>query len=87
MTIDLQKEIGNFTKLSIIGVGSEIRQDDAVGLHIAKKLQGMIKDPKVEVLIGGTTPENLSGALRKSKPSHVLIVDAASSGKPAGTLT
>lgn len=35
---------------------------------------------------GGTTPENLSGVLRKLKPSHILFIDAAPMGKKPGTI-
>lgn len=78
--------LGDFTKLVIIGLGSEIRGDDSVGLYIANKLLEAIKDPRVHIMIGGTTPENLTGPIRKIKPSHVLLVDAANAKKTPGDL-
>lgn len=37
----------------------------------------------IHFLIGGTTPENLTGTLKRMRPSHVLFIDAADfDGKP-----
>jgi hydrogenase 3 maturation protease len=56
-----------------------------VGLYFAEKLKKKITSDKIEIMIGGTTPENLSGVLRKMRPSHILMVDAAELGKPPGS--
>jgi hydrogenase 3 maturation protease len=85
--LDLEAQLGNFTKLAIVGVGSELRCDDGVGIYIANKLKERTKDPRIEVFIGGTTPENVTGPLKKLKPSHVVIIDAAKAGKPPGTVS
>jgi len=84
---ELRNALAGFSKLSIIGVGSEIRGDDRIGLYIAGKLKEKINNKNIEILIGGTTPENLSGLLRKSKPTHVVLIDAASCGKSAGAVS
>jgi hydrogenase maturation protease HycI len=84
---DLKRELQGFTSLAIIGVGSDIRGDDNVGLYIAEKLKRDLKDARCKVLLGGTTPENLSGTLKRMKPSHILLVDAASSGKKPGEIS
>ena len=81
---ELKRELGKFNKLAVIGIGSDIRGDDGVGLYIADQLSKEVKDQKVEFLLGGTTPENLSGPLRKMKPSHILIIDAAKMGRRSG---
>jgi hydrogenase 3 maturation protease len=36
------------------------------------------------VLIGETAPENLTGEIKKSKPSHLIIIDAAEISKKSG---
>jgi len=83
----LKKEIEGFKKLAIVGVGSEIRNDDGVGIHVVNELKARIKNPAVECLIGGTAPENLTGVLKRIKPSHVLLIDAAGTGQQPGTIT
>jgi len=84
---ELKTRLEGFTKVAVIGIGSEIREDDGVGVHIIKKLKLEIKNEKIELLEGGTTPENLSGVLRKLKPSHILFIDAAPMGKSPGTVS
>ena len=71
-------------KLAIIGIGSELRRDDAIGIIIIRKLKDEVINDKVAILEGGTTPENLSGVLRKFQPSHILLVDAAEVGQAPG---
>jgi hydrogenase 3 maturation protease len=83
---ELKTWLEGFTKLAVIGIGSEIREDDGVGVCIINKLKDL-KSDKFEPLIGGTTPENLSGVLRKLKPSHILFIDAAPTGKSPGTVS
>ena len=83
---ELQNKLKGFTKLVIIGVGNEMNGDDAAGMFIAKELQKTIKDPKVEIFLGGATPENLTGPIKRSKPSHILIIDAADFGANAGDI-
>lgn len=36
---------------------------------------------------GGTAPENLTGEIRRFKPSHILLVDAADLGLKPGAVT
>jgi len=42
---------------------------------------------KLLLLNCGVVPENFTDVLKKEKPSHILIVDAALMGKPAGTIS
>jgi len=40
----------------------------------------------LQVLDGGTAPENVTGVIRGFRPTHVLIVDAAAGGHRPGTI-
>ncbi len=68
-----------------MGVGSSLRSDDAAGIYVAEKLRNLAL-PGVDVLIGETAPENLTGELRRLQPSHVLFVDAADLGEQPGVV-
>ena len=69
----------------VLGVGSELRSDDAVGVLIARKIAE--KNLKgVRSLSAGTAPENFTADIRQISPTHVLIVDSADMGEPAGTI-
>lgn len=68
----------------IVGLGNPILGDDGVGWRVAEAIKARLNDPDVEVLclsLGGLAlMEHLAGYRR------AIIVDAMSSGAPAGTL-
>ena len=63
-------------KVTILGIGSEIRSDDAVGLKVVEHLSEMKLD-NVQLINAGTVPESFTGQIREYAPTHVLMVDAA----------
>jgi hydrogenase 3 maturation protease len=69
----------------VVGVGSTLRSDDAAGLHIALALRALAL-PNVFVLLGDTAPENVTGEVRRARPTHVLFVDAADLGESPGSV-
>lgn len=69
----------------VVGVGSTLRSDDAAGLRIAEALRTLAL-PNVLVLFGDTAPENVTGEVRRARPSHVLFVDAADLGESPGSV-
>lgn len=74
-------------KLLLLGVGSELRADDAVGLLVAKQLRKSLgKSQRVKIFLGHTAPENLTGQIKKFGPSHLIIIDALDIAKRPGTI-
>jgi hydrogenase 3 maturation protease len=86
----LQKSLSGAGRIALLAVGSELRGDDAAGLLIAARLEDMRKQRRgpaqFKIFLGETAPENLSGAIRRFKPTHLVVVDSADAGKPAGTI-
>ena len=73
------------TRTAILGVGQELRGDDAVGLEVARRLQMKLSGREdVLILLAGPAPENFTGALRRFAPQRVILVDAALMGEPPG---
>ncbi len=76
----LRDRLKNAQRVAVLGIGSELRADDAAGLIIAKELDRYIKGKKkrslVKVFLGQTAPENLTGQIKKFKPTHLIIIDA-----------
>jgi hydrogenase 3 maturation protease len=70
------------TLVVVLGVGSELRGDDAAGILVARRLNR--KHPNLVALEGHTAPESFAGKIIKLRPSHVLIVDAAEMGLDPG---
>jgi hydrogenase maturation protease HycI len=125
----------NAERVAVLGIGSDLRGDDAVGLlvldHLRKTISkrkksrlsfrsagrrrgisaksinaaeilhpdcrrriGIQDDNKgvplaeraFELFNGGTAPENLTGEIRRFRPSHLVLIDAVDLGKKPGTI-
>jgi hydrogenase 3 maturation protease len=74
-------------RVAVIGVGHELRGDDAAGLAVARALHSALaNDERLLVIDAGPAPENYTGPLRRFGPDVVLFVDAAQMGKPPGAI-
>ncbi len=87
----LRQKLDNASKVAVLGVGSDIRGDDAAGIIAAERLEKIIKRKKtsaeVKFFIGATAPENLTGEIKEFQPSHLIIIDAVHSNVPPGQIT
>lgn len=64
-------------RIAVIGVGQELCGDDAVGVWIARQLQGCgLHSDGLLVTKGGVAPENVAGSLRRFQPDLVVLIDA-----------
>jgi hydrogenase 3 maturation protease len=83
---ELQKKLLRAKRIALIGIGSELRGDDAAGMLVAKNLEGFkpSKKSRLKVFFGSSAPENITGEVKKFKPTHLIIVDAADMGKGPG---
>ena len=86
----LNYKLKNAKRIAVLGIGSSLRADDAAGLIIAKKLKAYIKDNKkrglLKVFLGETAPENLTGQIKKFKPTHLIVIDAVDFHRETGAL-
>ncbi len=71
--------------VAVLGVGSELRCDDAAGGLLAAELSRQAL-PGVHALDGGSAPENCTAEIRRIAASHLVIVDAADLGESPGTI-
>ena len=85
----LKAKFKNEERVALLGVGSELRADDAAGMLVAKKLKEKCgnKRARFKVFFGETAPENLTGEIRKYKPDLLLIIDCANLGKKPGAIS
>ena len=78
-------------KISVLGVGSELRGDDGAGLLVAENLAKRCEEDKcgintrLQVIYGATAPENFTSEIKKFAPTYLVIVDAAEMGEKPGT--
>jgi hydrogenase 3 maturation protease len=74
-------------RLAMVGIGNELRRDDAVGLACCAALRRRVaRRQDVIVVWGGPAPENCTGSLRRFAPDIVVLVDAADMGEPPGAI-
>ena len=73
-------------KIAVLGIGSELRGDDAAGMLAAAQLKNWNTNRSVKVFLGATAPENLTSEIKKFGPKHLIIIDSADIGKEAGAV-
>ncbi len=71
-------------RIVVIGVGSEIRRDDGVGVLVARRLAAEDIGPDVEVIEGHTGGINL--LFEMDGADHCIIIDAVDMDRPPGTI-
>jgi len=81
----LKKKFKDAKKIAVLGIGSELRADDAAGLLVAEELK-KIKNLKLKVFLGSTAPENFTGEIIKFKPTHILIIDSVDIDQKPGSI-
>ena len=82
-----QSRSNNPPRVVVLGIGHELRGDDAVGLVVAARLKTRAADcDRLLAVEGGAAPENCTGTLRRFRPNLVVLVDAAFMDAPAGAI-
>ncbi|HOW35692.1 MAG TPA: hydrogenase maturation peptidase HycI [Candidatus Omnitrophota bacterium] len=86
----LKSRLAKAKRIVILGVGSELRGDDVAGMLVVKTLKKSLSGNKkivpIKIIFGGVSPENFTGAIKRFKPSHLVIIDSADLGRKAGTV-
>jgi hydrogenase 3 maturation protease len=80
---------GSNTKIVFVGIGSELRGDDAVGVVIVNRPAELAKAAECHCFLfinGGSAPENILGEIRTFQPEIVVFIDAAVLGGTPGTV-
>ena len=66
----------------LVGIGHELRSDDAFGPLLARRLRAM----GLPALDGGPAPENLTGSILRERPEVLLLADIAEFGADPGAV-
>ena len=71
----LQDRLKAATRIAFLGVGSELRGDDAAGLLVVEHLTEILpaslgKGKEWKAFLGGTAPENFTGVIKGFKPAR-----------------
>lgn len=75
------------TRVALVGIGSELFGDDAIGIALVRKLRSRIPmHDRICLLETGPSPENYLSVLRKFSPHLVILIDAAQLGCTPGEI-
>lgn len=75
------------SRVAVLGVGQELRGDDAAGLAVIRALiQRLPPADNLLLLETGSAPEAFTGSLRAFAPDWVLFMDAADMDLEPGTI-
>jgi len=85
----LKTRLDGCRRLAVLGVGSELRGDDAAGVLVVRELRELVSESsfrhlEFEGFEGANAPENMTGFIKSFKPTHILLVDAADIGAAVG---
>jgi len=72
------------SNIAILGIGNELRRDDAVGLAVVDRLSFFVDDPSIVLLNCQNVPENFTGYVKRFRPTCVVLIDAADFGAVPG---
>jgi hydrogenase 3 maturation protease len=76
-----------FPRVGIVGIGSDLRADDAVGPYLVHRLDALLqKSETLLVVDAGPAPENCTGLLRRFGPDFVILIDAAEMKQAPGSM-
>jgi hydrogenase 3 maturation protease len=81
---NLETFLKGVSRLVVIGMGNELRGDDAVGLEVVRLLKKH-QSPRLTVYEGHMTPEAFITPVCSLRPSQILIIDAAELKQEPGT--
>jgi len=73
-------------RVAVVGIGSELRGDDAVGIELLRRLRERLSaDDRFLFVDGGVAPENHTGVIRRFDPDRIVLVDAVEFGDRPGS--
>jgi hydrogenase 3 maturation protease len=74
-------------RIAIVGIGHELRGDDAAGIAVARALEPLAaSQERLLVIDAGSVPESFVGVLRRFDTDLTLLVDAAQLDAEPGTM-
>jgi len=86
----LRNRLSDAGRIAVLGIGSDLRADDVSGMLACNYLKAKLSKRKrrvpVNIFFGETAPENLTGEIKRFKPTHLVIVDTIDAGKRSGSI-
>lgn len=84
MALDLSLALKGARRVVVVGVGNDMRADDAAGVEVVRRLRARLSSPRVRLIEAGVVPENFTADIVRFEPSHVVLIDATDIGLEPG---
>jgi hydrogenase maturation protease HycI len=85
LALDLLLALKGARRVAVVGIGSDLRADDAAGVEVVRRLRRHLTSQNVLLIDAGVAPENFTAEIKKFGSSHVLMIDATDLGLESGT--
>jgi len=80
----LSKFFSDAERVAVVGVGSEFRGDDFVGVKVVRELSSKLESKRVLLIESKNALEDQIDKIVNFRPTHILIVDAGMLGLKPG---
>ncbi len=81
----LTRRLRGAKRVAVVGIGDELAPHDRLGMIAAREVEGLHL-PRVKVFLAGTVPESVTAPVRRFRPDHTLLLDAADMAARPGTV-
>lgn len=81
----LKRALEGAKRVAVLGIGNELRGDDAAGLLFARSFRRYAGE-RILVLECGVAPENFTDEIGSFDPTHIVVVDAVEMSHQPGSL-
>ncbi len=71
-------------RIAILGIGNELRGDDAAAIEVIKGIQAEIDSENILAINGESVPEKFTSKIKDFNPDQVLLIDTVDFGEEAG---
>jgi len=83
LQIELESVLAGSSRIAVVGIGDECSSGDRIGMDAARAVRDAVSE--TGVFLAGTVPESITAPVRRYRPDHILLLDAADMGARAGT--
>lgn len=81
----LRRRLRGAKRVAVVGIGDELNVHDRLGMMAAREIDGLHL-PGLRVFLAGAVPESVTGPIRRYRPDHILLLDAADMGARPGAV-
>ena len=80
---EIKRRLKGAKKIVVMAVGDELDPRDCLGILAGKRISSL-RLRQVKVLLTSQMPENYTSVVRRERPSHIVLIDAAEMGGAPG---